>query len=159
MLMECNDLPEDVFEDLSDLKKMKVKNNEKKSVEKVEIEENEAEDEEMDDIALILHEDVADFSCGGEDAVPDDLSTSLDAEGDFDVVPEPADLVSASEDESEPDMQDDPVSSDPDDDPVAEPLRKSVRFHKAPKIFTYAEIGGPPELIDVKLPSSNKSNS
>ena len=163
MLMNCNDLPEDVFEEGNECKKVKVKKKEKKLVEE---EVNEVEDESMEDFAVFLHEDVADFSCGGGDAVPDvstsgdavpDVSTSLDAEGDL--VPEPADLVSASEDESEPDMEDDPVISDPDDDPVAEPLRKSVRFHKAPKIFTYAEIGGPPELIDVKLPSSNKSNS
>ena len=108
---------------------------------------------------------MADFSCGDEDAVPDDLSTSLDAEGDFDVVPEPADLVPASEDESEPDPQvdsvpsdpvedPDPVPSDSDDDPVSVPLRKSVRFTRAPKVFTYPSIGGPPELIDVQIPTS-----
>ena len=156
MLMECNELPEDVFEERNVSKnKVKVKNKEKN----LSVEEEDEIEEEMDDFAVFLHEDVADFSCGGGDAVPD-VSTSLDAEGDLDVVPEPADLVPASEDESEPDMQDDPVPSDPDDDdPVPEPLRKSVRFHKAPKIFTYAEIGGPPELVDVKLPSSSKCNS
>ena len=51
-----------------------------------------------------------------------------------------ADSDADNDPESDADLQDDPDK----------PSRKSVRFSRAPKVFTYNEIGGPPVLIDLK---------
>ena len=114
----------------------------------------------MDNVVVYLHEDVADSSFGGGDdghdvlrnsvengdpdpdvdpgvAVPDDVDPDV---GD----PEPVDLVPASDDDN------DDFDADDEYDPDAQPSRKSVRFSRPPKIFTYNEIGGPPVLIDIK---------
>ena len=162
--MECNDLPNDVFED-SD--KVKTKDNNKvpnkdnqvrrkpklKTIDKHrnDNELEETEDEEMDDIAVILHEDVPDSLFGGGDSVEEDIDMVVENENEdtvdgVDEVDEPADLVPASDD----DVDSDPDDPDPDGPDPRLPLRKSVRFSKAPKLFSYNEIGGPPVLIDVK---------
>ena len=57
---------------------------------------------------------------------------------------EGADLVADSDADNDPDSDAD-LQDDPD-----KPSRKSVRFSRAPKVFTYNEIGGPPVLIDLK---------
>ena len=160
--MECNDLPNDVFKDNSKVKvKSKVNSNKniKRKTQKGEV--KEVEEDDMDNIVVYLHEDVADSSCGGGDGGFDVLEDVLEDGGpdvadpdvaDFDAVdpdvvvdpdvdPEPADLVPASDDDD----------SDADDqyDPAPQPSRRSVRFSRAPKVFSYDEIGGPPVLIDI----------
>ena len=57
-----------------------------------------------------------------------------------DVDPEPAELVAASDGDD----------TDDEYDPEPRPVRKSVRFSKPPRLFSYDEIGGPPVLIDIK---------
>ena len=163
--MECNDLPEDIFEEINikDTNKVKTKDHNKvrrklkdKTNKRIrnEDETEEMEDDEMDNIAVYLHEDVADFSLGDgsgeiEDvdfeigSVPEDIGLA-DADSEPpelpDVDPEPAELVAASDGDD----------SDDEYDPEPRPVRKSVRFSKPPRLFSYDEIGGPPVLIDIK---------
>ena len=144
MLMECNDLPNDVFKESIKVKvkpKVSNHNNIKRKIDEEEIEER--EDDEMENIVVYLHEDVPDSSSGGgnsgqvlEDSVDDDVDASVEGG-------EPADLIAASDNEDDSD-------ADEQDDPDPQPLRKSVRFSRAPKVFSYDEIGGPPVLIDLK---------
>ena len=47
--------------------------------------------------------------------------------------------------ESDAEPQDD---LDPDES--SQPLRKSARASRTPKIFTYDKVGGPPVLVDVR---------
>ena len=114
-----------------------------------------------DNFVVYLHEDVADSSMGDEnggnmlaDLVDEDDNVDVGLGGDFGIEgdnagseggdAEPADLVA--------DNSDDDPDSDADlqDDPGPQPLRKSVRFSRAPKVFSYDEIGGPPVLIDIR---------
>ena len=162
--MECNDLPNDVFEDNN---KVKTKDNNKviskdsnqvkrkpkfKTMERQRNDNDleKVEEEEMDDIAVFLHEDVADSLFGGGDSVDEDMDVVEidDTIDSVDEVDEPADLVPASDDDADSDP--DPDDPDPDDPDPRVPLRKSVRFSRAPMLFSYDKVGGPPVLIDVK---------
>ena len=149
MLMECNDLPSDVFEENDQGKrKVKVKNMEKK---KIEENVDEIPNEEMDDIAVFVHEDMVGSSLRGGDGVLENVAETPEADVVFDDALEPdildpgvlePDLVSDSDHEDD--------SGDDLHDPEPKSVRKSVHFIRAPKIFSYDEIGGPPVLIDVK---------
>ena len=112
------------------------------------------EDDEMDDIAVYLHEDVADFSLGDGNGEVDE---SVDFEIADGIVPEDVDLEPAElpvpDDDPEPAElvpASDGDDSDSEYDPEPRPVRKSVRFSRAPRLFSYDEIGGPPVLIDIK---------
>ena len=148
MLMECNDLPNNVFQESNKVKvkpKVKKKENITRKKEDGEIE---VEDDEVDKIVVFLHEDVPDSSFGGgdggNDGVPEDVAEDIDVDGGIEGGdPELADLEAASDEDGDSD-------ADSQDDPDPQPVRKSVRFSRAPKVFSYDEIGGPPVLIDIR---------
>ena len=109
------------------------------------------EHDEMDNIVVYLHEDVADFSLGDGNGEVDE---SVDFEIADGIVPEDVDLEPAELPDVDPEPAELEPASDGDDsdseyDPEPRAVRKSVRFSKAPKLFSYNEIGGPPVLIDI----------
>jgi hypothetical protein len=161
LLMECNDLPRDVFvkEKAKDVKKAKNTTMGKKKHESaVEQKTQEEDDEDIGNIVVLVHEDVADFSLGGGGDVVE-IGDSVDGIGDI------VDGLADTGEESSVDGDDhgEPESADPEtdenaesesdtddpDDPAPKPSRKSVRVSRAPKIFSYDEVGGPPVLIEI----------
>ena len=156
LLMECNDLPKNVFEDAS-LKEVKYKN--KKAGGKKDrnlVEQEEEEDTDDLNIVVFLHEDVTESPLRGGDSVADKRPAA-----DADVDSEELDSVEIEQETPEdaaehiPDVDD--LESDPNtadiehnnSDVSPQPQRRSTRTSKAAKVFTYKQIGGPPVLVDI----------
>ena len=149
-----------MFKESSKVKvKPRVKNNNNKKIDgKINDGETEEVEDEMD-IVVYLHEDVADSALGGGNSghVCEDLAEGYPDVVDSDVAdPDAADPDAVDPDVGDSEPADLVPASDGDDtdddeyDPGPQPLRKSVRFSRAPKVFSYDEIGGPPVLIDIK---------
>ncbi len=201
LLMECNDLPENVFADESKkngadgkkevTQKKKVKPVKKKSNRKAERTVVEAEgEEETEDInlAVYVHEDVAESVRGGDVVEPPIPVVDTEESDESDIVElntdpleqETAEYVAErSGDEgmeseavgSESDAvgsESDAVNSESDTDETEaedhddgemnesnispQPQRRSSRMFKPAKKFTIKELGGLPELVEVKIP-------
>ena len=133
-----------------------MKNNKDITKKNVERDIDEVGEDEMDKIVVYLHEDVANSSLGDGDGghvLEDLVEENVDVDAGLEDVD--ADLgadTGLEGGDAEPDIV---VDSDADNDPDSDadlqddpdkPSRKSVRFSRAPKVFTYNKIGGPPVL-------------
>ena len=149
LLMECNELPREIFVENKELKSQRKKKT-KENVTNKEVEETE---DEGDDIAVFLHEDVAGSLLDGEDRVGQgdevaaDNTAGADSTGDVDVdEAEPtAELevtIPYEESDEEPRIEDTEIDN-------SQAVRRSTRASRTPKIFSYDEVGGPPVLVDI----------
>ena len=136
-LMECNDLPKTVFEEVS-----VKKNNTKGRINREKEVLVETDDEDTTDVAVFLHEDVPDSFLGGGDGVEGSHEAVDEAIADS---PEEANTEA---DVATPDIDDETIPYQ-DDDRSPRPTRHSSRQVTHRKLFSYDEIGGPPVLVDI----------
>ena len=159
LLMECNDLPKHVFDD-DNTDKVNKKQVKKKDNEIVQ----DSEENEDENVVVFVHEDVANSLLGGGDGADNDMvveagdSVEIGGSEDNVAVPELVEVETETDlddtfpyEETDAEIQDDPdPDPDSDGDGNSQPLRKSGRTSRTPKIFTYDKVGGPPVLVDVR---------
>ena len=134
-LLECNDLPKTVFEEMS-AKKIETNEGQKINKRKEVVIEADANDDIAEDVVMFLHEDVADLSLEGGDGLGDSQEVDDEVEGDDPV------------DETEEEPKQTIVDPDQDDEEI-QPTRQSRRQVRKKKIFSYDAVGGPPVLVDI----------
>ena len=140
LLMECNDLPDDVFRDSRPVVKVPKKRGRPKKVQPSG-EEDDNIDLDEDNILVILHEGVADSSGGGSGASHQVIET--DPGGDQSADPTDPDALVEDEHAVDPSFTDDEY------DPEPVPQRRSLRPARPPEWLAYHQMGGPPNLVDL----------
>ena len=154
LLLECNDLPKNVFEDDRNEKVIR------KQINRGQSELEEIDEDQDENIAVFVHEDVAGSVLGG-DGVSNEfvVEDGSQEEGGLDNgdLPELVEAKTELEDNLDDTYPYAESDAEPQDDPDlvgsnerSQPVRKSVRFSKSPKIFSYDKVGGPPVLVDVR---------
>ncbi len=174
LLMECNDLPKQIFEEVhakGEKEKEKVKNNVKKGEKQVMNETTVEEGSDSDNFAVFLHEDVPDSSLRGGDGTDDgdesvlvcddsvllegDAPVEADGDDDLDETTPYADPDAEPGAETEDADADDAVEeTDLNDDgnPQPQPLRQSTRHRRPPLVPDYDTLGGTPKLVELRRP-------
>ena len=148
LMMKCNELAEDVFEE----RKMKIVGDKRKKEDKLKKEDGDddnLEDENSEDLEVRIYHDGSRAPLEGERVDVDD-GMNHNAEEENDHIGQEEVLGSSSEDESfygfeeEDEPADETVVSSEEDTDGKPPLRRSARNKVGRKVFTYDKVGGEP---------------
>ena len=154
LIMKCDQLPLDVFEEKVD-KKAATQPKQKKKIVKSKNEvvhtiDSESEDE-GDDIVILYH----DYPSGGSTEVPetenlpvreeiDEIEEVVEVGDEISDPEEPEEVEVVEERTEENEVVDDASADDESEDEDAAPLRRSGRTRTKTQILTYNEVGGNP---------------